>query len=407
MGDTNQVDRIKQRDNEIFKGAKKRLFALDKKYLFITLLMFLLPSFLMSLIFLLTTISMFISLVAIYFILPMFYACDLRIRYLLTKEGKSNITYADGYRAFFKGNENGVYGALSSFFYALTLTLLLYLILSLLFEPLCNCFEVSKVALSNLNGLLNGQVDFNDIYEFIVNNFAAFTQPLSIIVSLILFLPLLFVFTFLIPNNLSNHLVATLIMPDIDLNMMASQSRRVAQMSMARSLSNAKYKLYFKFNWIYLLFFAALYGISTFLVSLIKTNNLYASLFIIIMTPSILSFFACYFSLFITLNNYAYLIEMKPDIKANLPTEIKVAFDQAYSNPRYKKSHKQDSSPIYDNRSENGDFVDADDFINNPTSEENDVSNKQDSDEKTNTDTSKDDKSDEDDSSIFIDLSGK
>ncbi len=322
----------KERDERI-KDRQRRLVHKD---LFLNLLL-LLPPILLTLIIVATALYTFIlSLALLYFVLPMYYTVEKRMRYSVTGIGKDNFTYADGYRAFFKSNMGGIFGIINILVTFLLLLIVLAFLFELAFVPLLRCFPQSYEAYLEL-GKLTSDPSFQlaDQYQFMIDNGHAFTQPLTILVGVTAFLPLAYALFYAVPSNLDNHQIATIVLPDIDKNLSAAQARTLSRIQFARNFQGYRWKNSLRLNWPFLLSFTLLYGLSLYGCSMITTTNTYVMPVILLLCPSLSVLYGTFFVYFWVGNDYAVLEESQDVLLSSLPPQIRATVYQTYCNPSY------------------------------------------------------------------------
>lgn len=323
-------------DNKVvFSSIKeRRKKCLDKSFSK-DFLYLILPTVLVMGLFFASLYSFIISLLLVYFVLPMFYTVEKRIRAKISGIGNKNFSYKDGYKAFFVEKKGGVFGAISASLLGFSFFLLSILIVSNFTGLIFNCFPNSKESYAKVLELLQTGALNEDIYSYIFAHTDSFTRPTSVIVSLSLFLSLFAIFFYMIPDNLVNHYLATIVLPDIDNNISAAQARSLAKGSFARALFGKRIKFGFILNWPYYLSFIILYGVSTYLTSLINTNNPYLFALIIILTPTIAIFYGIFLMYMCLINDYVVIEELAPYLNSLLPEAMKISIYQAFNNPQY------------------------------------------------------------------------
>ncbi len=316
------------------KARKKR--ALSKDLLF-NLVLLILPTFLLVGLILVAPATYLISLFLIYFILPMFYTVDKRLRYAINGIGNPNFTYKDGYRDFFTSTKGGLFGVISTIFSAIVLLLLFYLIFSFTLDPIVNCFSDASELVNEVNNHLSDGTDtgFTQAVALIEENIAAFGPPLSIFVGIIAFIPSFFVLFISIDSNLCQHYLCTIVIPDIDKNISSSQVRSLSRTTFYRLISIDKYKHQFKSNWPYYLAYTCAYGLILYLYTFITTDNVYAMLLVIMAAPATSMFIGYFLNYFCLLNDYAFLEENQVNLLSRMPANMRNYVYQAYNNPSY------------------------------------------------------------------------
>lgn len=315
------------------KARRKRGFT---KKILTNLLLFIPPLLCLSLIVLTALTTYSLSLFLIYFILPMFYTVDKRLRYDLTGIGKPDFSYADGYKAFFSSSKGGIFGVISSIFMAIAIALIFFLILSSVLDPLVNCFPEAKNTVDRINEMLSSQTtNYDTIIEYVASNIYNLTSPLTIFVGLVMFVPTFYVVFFAINTNLSNHYIASVVLPDIDKNISASQARNLARTTFSRLINLDKLKENFRSNWPYYLLFAAIYGLTIYGFTYVRTDNQYVMTIIFFATPTISIFTGFFLNYFCLINEYSYIEENQKLIFDRMPNNMRQMVHDTYCNPNY------------------------------------------------------------------------
>lgn len=93
---------LNQSLKEKYQTRRKR--ALEKS-VFKNMALLLPPSLLIAALLMVSLYTYGVSLLLTYFILPMFYTVERRLRFDLTHIGKKDFNYGDGYKAFFQSNK--------------------------------------------------------------------------------------------------------------------------------------------------------------------------------------------------------------------------------------------------------------------------------------------------------------
>ncbi len=306
------------------------------KEIAVDFLYLILPAFLLSCIFFLAMYSFILSFFAVYFILPMFYTVERRIRYHLIGIGKPGFSYKDGYIAFFRERKGGIFGALSTFFLSFSLLLLSYVIFFQVLPNMVNAYPDSKEVYLKLTEMINDPYEnINDISTYFLTNMSALQQPLSIFISVCFFLPI-FVFLFCtVPMNLTYHQLATIVLPDIDKNISASQARSLAKNGFGRSLAFREVSCHFAYNWPFMVIFTLLYAGSTYLTSLITTSNSSLVPLLCLITPAVSVFYGLFLQYLGLINDYSIIEALSNELPDKIPDAMKAYINQAYHNPNY------------------------------------------------------------------------
>ena len=192
MKDANYTQRLKER--------KKRALG---KNLFFNLLLLIPPLLCLAIIILTALVTFSLSLFLIYFILPMFYTVDKRLRYNISGIGKPDFSYADGYKDFFTASKGGIFGVIMTIFSAVAFILLFYLIFSATLEPLINCFPDASTVWKDAVALMN-QEQIDEAVNLLQDNIVFLVPPITIFCGIIGFIPSLYVIFYAINNNLNN-----------------------------------------------------------------------------------------------------------------------------------------------------------------------------------------------------------
>ncbi len=306
------------------------------KNLFTNILFLLLPAFMMMCVFLVSFYSFVISFFAIYLILPMFYTAERKIYYSLTGIGKPDFSYKDGYAAFFKERKGGIFGVISSLLLSFSLFLLSYFIFMNVFPSLCGAYPESMEVFKKISQMYQDPYqNGNEMFIYLKTNLYALSRPLSIMLSICLFLPIFVAIFFSVPTNLSHHYLATIVLPDIDKNLSASQARSLSKNSFGRPINMDRIQYNFIYNWPYMLAFILLYGGSSYLTSLIETTNSSLVPLIVVITPTVSLFYGFILQYFCIFNNYAIVETLAPSLHHTLPNPMKAYIAQAFKNPNY------------------------------------------------------------------------
>lgn len=322
------------------KDFKLRVNELRKrglnKSIFVNLALLLLPSFLMIVVFFISLYSFILSLFAIYFILPMFYTVERRICFSLTGIGKADFSYADGYSAFFKEKKGGIFGMIITLLLSFSLLLLSFVVFMNAFPNIVSLYPESLDVFQKIGQMYqNPYQNSTEFFTYVMDNLHYLTRPLTILFSICLFLPMFVALFFSLPSNLSHHYLATIVLPDIDKNISASQARSLSKNSFGRPINGLRIKYNFLYNWPYMIVFTLLYGVSTYLTSLIQTDNSYVTILVILITPALSLLYGLILQYFCILNNYAVMEVLAPNLLTLLPEPMKIYISQAFKNPQY------------------------------------------------------------------------
>ncbi len=326
--------------NQKIKERQKRLFHKD---VWMNMLL-LVPPILLTLIIVLVALFTFVlSLLLVYFVLPMFYTVERRMRQSVTGIGKTNFTYADGYRAFFKDNMGGIFGLINALLISFLLIIALSFILEYAAQPLANCFPPAGEVLTEIGNLFFSQATLpEEFWTYLSENTFYLTQPLTILVGVTAFLPMTYLLFYALPMNLSNHQIATIVLPDIDKNLSAAQARTLSRIQFARGFQGYRLKNSIRLNWPYLLAFVLIYGLSLYGCSMIETTETMVMPIILLLSPTISLFFGFFLQYFWIGNDYCIIEESQDVLLESINPQIKFTIYQTYRNPNY--IHGEESS---------------------------------------------------------------
>ena len=326
--------------NQKIKERQKRLFHKD---VWMNMLL-LVPPILLTLIIVLVALFTFVlSLLLVYFVLPMFYTIERRMRQSVTGIGKTNFTYADGYRAFFKDNMGGIFGLINALLISFLLIIALSFILEYAAQPLANCFPPAGEVLTEIGNLFFSQATLpEEFWTYLSENTFYLTQPLTILVGVTAFLPMTYLLFYALPMNLSNHQIATIVLPDIDKNLSAAQARTLSRIQFARGFQGYRLKNSIRLNWPYLLAFVLIYGLSLYGCSMIETTETMVMPIILLLSPTISLFFGFFLQYFWIGNDYCIIEESQDVLLESINPQIKFTIYQTYCNPNY--IHGEESS---------------------------------------------------------------
>ena len=326
--------------NQKIKERQKRLFHKD---VWMNMLL-LVPPILLTLIIVLVALFTFVlSLLLVYFVLPMFYTVERRMRQSVTGIGKTNFTYADGYRAFFKDNMGGIFGLINALLISFLLIIALSFILEYAAQPLANCFPPAGEVLTEIGNLFFSQTTLpEEFWTYLSENAFYLTQPLTILVGVTAFLPMTYLLFYALPMNLSNHQIATIVLPDIDKNLSAAQARTLSRIQFARGFQGYRLKNSIRLNWPYLLAFVLIYGLSLYGCSMIETTETMVMPIILLLSPTISLFFGFFLQYFWIGNDYCIIEESQDVLLESINPQIKFTIYQTYCNPNY--IHGEESS---------------------------------------------------------------
>ena len=331
-----QLKEKEMTSNELHRRVAERRKRTFKKSLFINLAL-LLPPILLTIVIVLTALSTYIlSLCLLYFILPMFYTVEKRLRYDIAGIGKPGFSYADAYKAFFTQNMGGVFGALGAVLWTLLLFFFIITILENAFPAIANCFPEAGGVVEHISELFVSQnADMNTLMDYVVENGHLLTRPLTILFGVSAFIPLFLAIFYFFDNNLSMHYLSTIVLPDIDKNISASQARSLSKLQFGRLIQGHRLKESFRNNWPYYLAFSVLYGVILYACSFISTNNIMVLPLIILLAPSLSLFYGLLLNYFCLLNDYCVLEESQELLLSRMPAQTRLSVYQTYCSPNY------------------------------------------------------------------------
>lgn len=331
-------------NNELNQKIKTRTKRILNKGMLTNLLLLIPPVILEGFIIITAVTTYFLSIALTYFVLPMFYTVEKRIRNNISGIGDQKFSYLDGYKAFFTTSQGGIFGVITSFFMAVVIALLFYLALSFTFPFLCNTFPEATTVYKTIEEMSSssGTTTYNELYTYVIENGYALTRPLTVLIGTILFVPLFSLIFLSVNSHLVDHYLISIVLPDIDLNISASQGRAIAKTSLRRSINGEYYSFNIKYNWPYYLAFTLIYAISLYLFTFITTTNTMLVPFIVLGAPSIAFVVGYILNYFVLSNSYAIIEEISPLLLDRLPLPMKTSIYQTYCNPNY--IHGQESA---------------------------------------------------------------
>ena len=325
--------------NDILTKVKKRKKALDSNSHLMNILMLILPSFLVAIIFGvvagLALYSRFFSISLLSFVvlvLPMFYTVEKRLRASIYGAGKKDFNFIEGYKTFFSNRQSGIFGVFTSLTTSIMIAAVFYLMFFRFFSVFCSPFAGASDALETIANLETNN------FEAIQANLVYLIKPGIVIASTIFFLPLLYLIFYSLNSNLSDHYLATVVLPDIDLNLSAAQARSLSKVSFKRYLNGTLFKLRFKMNYPIYIIFVALYVGSTFLFISFdySTNtNIFFSCLCIVLVPLTALIYGLVLNYECLINEYILADELSPSLHEILPKAIKESVKATYRNPGY------------------------------------------------------------------------
>lgn len=276
-----------------------------------------------------------LSILLLYFILPMFYSIDKRLRYEVNHIGKKKFSFLDGYRDFFLSNKGGIFGVIFSLVCAFGLFLLSIAILYFFMPHIISCFPLSQPYFREFSEKFSDiKVDQSLIMEFFMESGYHMAQPLIIIVGIALFLPLFFVIFIGVDENLSYHYISSVLFPDLDLNISSSQSRTVGK-SFSRNYSPYRWKESLKLNFPIYLFFTLAYGFSLFGSTYIPVSKTNVMMFVIVLTPCASIILGTLLNHICMLNNYSIIEEDQEMLLLTMPAAMRTSVYQTFHAKEY------------------------------------------------------------------------
>lgn len=276
-----------------------------------------------------------LSILLLYFILPMFYSIDKRLRYEVNHIGKKKFSFLDGYRDFFLSNKGGIFGVIFSLVCAFGLFLLSIAILYFFMPNIISCFPLSQPYFREFSEKFSDiKVDQSLIMEFFMESGYHMAQPLIIIVGIALFLPLFFVIFIGVDENLSYHYISGVLFPDLDLNISSSQSRTVGK-SFSRNYSPYRWKESLKLNFPIYLFFTLAYGFSLFGSTYIPVGKTNVMMFVIVLTPCASIILGTLLNHICMLNNYSIIEEDQEMLLLTMPAAMRTSVYQTFHAKEY------------------------------------------------------------------------
>jgi hypothetical protein len=322
------------------RARRKRAF---RKSIFVNLALLIPPIVCLQLLVIAALSTYTVSLFLIYFILPMFYTVEKRLRYDISGIGNPDFSYADGYKAFFGGAQGGIFGIILSVLEAFFFGLVFYLAFSNLFPYLCQSYPGAYDVYSKLVTLYSDpKTSQNELITYFTDNGAVLTQPLSIFIGLVLFFPIFLLVFFFLNGNLDDHYLCTIVLPDIDKNISASQARSISRSSFGRAILSYRLGKTFRYNWPFYVLFSLIYGSLVYGGSFLVTDNLYLVPLIVLVAPSVSLFFALILNYFCLANEYAVLEESQNLLLSRLPKPMRESIYRTYCDSHYV--HGEESS---------------------------------------------------------------
>lgn len=318
---------------EKYRNRRKQLYSQN---LIGDLALLLLPSLLLGVLFTLSFYTYGISILLTYFILPMFYTVDYRIRNKLTEIGNDDFTYKDGYAAFFKSNKGNFYGVIKAIVIFLVLLLIFAVFIGIAFPLIVRCFpeaiDTYEELVSTYNSFYKGDNQFlNLIYEEGAN----LSRPIIVFFGIVSFIPLAFSMFGVIGENLSNDYLAHIVLPDIDKNISPAQSRNVAKASFGKDFFTYRVKQQMMLNWPYYLIYAIVYASLLYGMSNVINGYVYNVPLLFSSVPGFMLMISCYLNYFTIANRYIVIEENKQVLYEMIPSSMRIYIYQTFNTKEY------------------------------------------------------------------------
>ncbi len=307
-----------------------------KKSLLLNLAL-LIPPILLTIAIFITALNTYIlSLFLLYFVLPMYYTVDKRMRYDITGIGKPNFSYADGYKAFFTKNMGGIFGAIGAILLGILIFIFLLFILEYAFPAIAHCFPEAGQVVETIGDIYAGnQVDMEYLTDYLLKNGHLLTQPATVLIGVSAYIPMLLVVFYFFNNNLSMHYLSTIVLPDIDKNVSASQARGISKIQFGRLIQGHRLKETLVHNWPYYLVYTILYGVILYACTFITTTNLLVLPIVVLLAPSLSLFYGFLLDYFCLMNEYCILEESQSLLLSRMPEQMRFSVYQTYCSPNY------------------------------------------------------------------------
>lgn len=314
---------------------QKRKDDFSARYTISNLIYLSLPALLIALVIISCFFTVFLSLFLVYFVLPMLYAVDKRLRASITKIGKREGTYKAGYDDFFGSYLGSVFGMITSIITFILLSFLFLMIFNGCFNPLMNMSEESMSHYKVITEALESKKNEISIVNLLQDNIPYLYKPLIIYSSIVFFLPCLYLFMYKICSNLSAHHMASIILPDIDKNIAASYQENMVKSSIKRYyfVDNCKLNMYY--NWPYYLSFTILYALFTYVFYNFSASNYYVTILFIAMFFALIVFSSIILDYFVMKNEYYILERLSSDLIDRFPETLKMQIKNIYSSKGY------------------------------------------------------------------------
>lgn len=359
--------KVKTDFNEMISEIdEKRKLSFSSKRTLINICYLILPALLIFMLVCLSMYSFLLSLIFTYFVLPMIYSVDKRIRANVSNIGNKDASYKKGYDDFFGMMAGGVYGIIIGLIYFVLLFFVFYFIFYSTLPSLMSIDSTSKETYDMIVKLIDQTNDVGSVMNSVFDSVYKLYKPLVIFLSLIEFVPITFFFFFYLTRNLSNHHMMSIILPDADKNLSASYQESICQYTFVKYYRNDRIKLNLYYNWPYLLVHTFLYGIMTYLFYLIDCHDIYSCIFFLSLFTGLISFIDILLDYFVVQNNY-YIVEIiSTRLISRLPYSIQEMIRTTFSSPSY--IHGEESAL-------RGSFVPSKNYYENRTDEINKEAN--------------------------------
>ncbi len=316
---------------------KERFHRVLGKGLWKNMALLALPAFLICAIFVAMFYTYGVSIFLIYFILPMAYTVEKRMRYQLTGIGKEHFSYTEGYKDFFQSNKGGIFGILVSFVFGFSLLLFFGFVIFQAVPLIVHSFPETVPYFEGALAAYSKSTLFNQtvLQKYLFENGVYLIRPTTIYMGLVCYLPIMIVVFYFINENLTNHYLSGLILPDLDKNVSAAQARNVIRSTLGRGFVPYRYKVQFKRNWIYYVIYSCVYGLTLYAASFITVDNINFVPLIFMMTPGIGIIAAIYLNYFCLANRYAIVEESKDVLLQSIPMPMRTTIYQTYHSNEY------------------------------------------------------------------------
>ncbi len=321
--------------DNITRRYLQRIRRIFNKGLLVDLLSLLAPVFLLMVLFFMTVLTYGMSLLLIYFILPMFYAIDRRVRYDINGIGKRKLGFLDGYKAFFQSNKGGIFGVTLVIFAGLGLCVLCCVIVGLSIPNIVSCFPDAKPTYLDLMGKFSeGHTSRLEMMEFLMENIYKLTRPLTIYVGVSLFFPLFFIIFLGVNENLVFHYISSILFPDLDLNVSSSQSRSVAK-SFSKGFTGYRLSETVKLNLPIYLLFGCMYGFALWGTSYIQVQDSSIVPLVTLIVPCGAVVMGTYMNHFCLANAYVVVEENTDVLRQSMPIAMQTSVYQTFHASEY------------------------------------------------------------------------